>query len=86
MKAKGQISLNFHYKVNFKDFVIPKCVCVLTNKIYRTNRTGFCSDAWIMPRMGLGGAGVPKGSKNSVWNMVMYHIILTGMMRATEYK
>ena len=37
---KGQISFNFNYKVNFKDF-IPNFVCVLTNERYKTYQTGF---------------------------------------------
>ena len=36
MMSKGQISLNFKYKVNFKDFFIPNLVFVLTNKRYET--------------------------------------------------
>ena len=39
--SKGQISLNFNNKVNFKDFFIPNVVCVLTNKIYKTYQTEF---------------------------------------------
>ena len=41
--SKGQISFNFIYKVNFKDF-IPNVVCVLTNERYKTYQTGisFC--------------------------------------------
>ena len=38
--SKGQISINFNYKVNFKDF-FPNLVCVLTNKRYKTYQTGF---------------------------------------------
>ena len=32
VRSNGQISLNFGYKVNFKDFDTKLCVCVLTNK------------------------------------------------------
>ena len=39
--SKGQKKLFFNYKVNFKDFVIPNFVCVLTNEIYKTDQTGF---------------------------------------------
>ena len=41
--SKGQISFNFNYKVNFKDF-IPNFVYVLTNERYQTYQTGlsFC--------------------------------------------
>ena len=38
---KGQISLNFNYKVNMKDFFILNFVCVLTNERYKTYQTGF---------------------------------------------
>ena len=38
--SKGQISFNFNYKVNFKDF-IPNFVFVLTNERYKTYQTGF---------------------------------------------
>ena len=38
--SKGQISFNFKYKVNFKEF-IPNFVCVLTNERYKTYQTGF---------------------------------------------
>ena len=38
--SKGQISFNFNYKVNFKDFY-TKLVCVLTNERYKTYQTGF---------------------------------------------
>ena len=38
--SKGQISFNFVYKVNFKDF-IPNSVCVLTNERYKTYQTEF---------------------------------------------
>ena len=27
VRSKGQISLNFNYKVNFKDFYTNLCVC-----------------------------------------------------------
>ena len=38
--SKGQISFNFNYKVNIKEF-IPNIVCVLINERYKTYRTGF---------------------------------------------
>ena len=38
--SKGQISFNFNYKVDFKDF-IPNFVCVLTNERYKTYQTVF---------------------------------------------
>ena len=38
VRSKGQISLNFSYKVNFKDvYTKPRnFVCLLTNKRYKT--------------------------------------------------
>ena len=39
--SKCQISYNFNYKVNFKDFYTKLCVCVLTNERYKTYQTGF---------------------------------------------
>ena len=38
--SKGQISFNFNYIVNLKDF-IPSFVCVLTNERYKKYQTGF---------------------------------------------
>ena len=86
---KGQISFNFNYLVNFKDFFLPNFVCVLTNKRYKTYQTEFALcrlghapgvvlwDIWV-PR---GGGG---GQKTS--NMVMCYIKSTGMTSRTEYK
>ena len=36
---KGQISLNFNYKVNFKDFLTK--LCLLTHERYKTYQTGY---------------------------------------------
>ena len=55
--SKGQISLKFNYKVNFKD-------CVLTNERYKTYQTGF--SFWPLghaPGVGLWGPGGAKGVK-----------------------
>ena len=38
--SKGQISFNFNYNVNFKDFIL-NFVCVLTNERYITYQMGF---------------------------------------------
>ena len=38
--SKVQISFNFNFKVNFKDF-IPNLVCVLTNERYKTYQMEF---------------------------------------------
>ena len=40
VRSKDQISLNFNYKVNFKEF-IPNFACVPTNKRYEIYRTEF---------------------------------------------
>ena len=50
--SNGHISLNFNYKVNFKD-IIPNFVCVLTNKLYKTYRMGF-SFCRLVRAQGLG--------------------------------
>ena len=62
--SKGQISFNFNYKVNFKDFFLPNIVCVLTNERYKTYQTGFsfCSLGHA-PGVGLWGAGGAQGVK-----------------------
>ena len=74
--SKGQISFNFNYKVNLKDF-IPNFVCVLTNGRYKTYQTGFSfCRLGHAPGVGLWGAGWPGGKKNS--NMVMWIIKSTG--------
>ena len=62
--SKGQISLNFNYKVNLKDFY-TKLVCVLTNERYKTYqmRFSFCR---LGHALGVG-LGVLRGPKlNSV--------------------
>ena len=41
---KGQISLNYNNKINFKDF-IPKIACCLTDKRYKHAKRDFCPDA-----------------------------------------
>ena len=58
--SKGQISFNFNYKVNFKDFY-TKLMCVLTNERYKTYQTGFlfCCLGHA-PGVGLWGVGRAK--------------------------
>ena len=78
-RSKGQISFNFNYKVNFKDF-IPNFVCVLTNERYKTYQAGFSFYRLGHAPWGPGGAqGVKKNS-----NMVMWYVKSTGMIRRTE--
>ena len=50
--SKGQISFNFNYKVNFKDF-IPNFVCVLTNERYKTSDGIFILSPGTYPGVGL---------------------------------
>ena len=40
VRSNGQISLNFGYHVNFKDFYTKLCVCS-HNERYKTYQTGF---------------------------------------------
>ena len=84
--VEGQISFNFNYKVNFKDFFIPNCVCVLTNNRYKTYQTGFsfCRLDYA-PGVRLWGA---SGAQGVIFlsNMVMWHIKSTGMTSRTECK
>ena len=61
--SKGQISFNFNYKINFKDFYTKLC---LFSQIKDTRhiRRDFNSVAWVMPQgWDLGGLRVPRGSK-----------------------
>ena len=62
---------------------IPNYVCVLTNEIYKTYQTrySFCRLGHASG-VGLWGAGVPRGQKNS--NLVMWHIESTGMTSRTD--
>ena len=62
--SKGQISFNFNYKVNFKDFY-SNFVCVLTNERYKTYQTVFfILSPGSCPRGGtLGHWGCPGGQK-----------------------
>ena len=62
--SKGQISFNFNYKVNFKDFYTKLCVCVLTNERYKIYqmRFSFCHLDHASG-VGLGALGCPRGQK-----------------------
>ena len=62
--SKGQISLNFNYKVNFKDFYTKLCVCTHTWKIQNI------SDGIFILLPGLGhalrvGLGVLRGQNQT---------------------
>ena len=48
--SKGQISFNFNYKVNFKDFLY-QTLCVFSQmKDTKHIRRDFNSNAWVMPQ------------------------------------
>ena len=77
--VKGQISFNFNYKVNFKDFCTKLCVQNISDRIFI-----------LLPRsclgVGLWGAGGAQVVKKKISNMVMWHIKSTGMTSRTECK
>ena len=57
---KGQISLHFNFKVNFKDLKTKLCVFSKMKAIKHIRRD-FHSLSWVMPQgLGLGGAGGQK--------------------------
>ena len=83
----GQISFNFNYKVNFKDFYTKLCVCSHKWKIQNISDGIFILSPGSCPRGGtLGVFGCPGGQKNFFSNMVMWHIKSKGMTSRTEYK
>ena len=61
--SKGQISFNFNYKVNFKDFYTNLCVCShIQMKNTKHIRRDFHSVPWVMPQgWDFGALGVPRG-------------------------
>ena len=62
--SKGQISLNFNYKVNFKDFYTKIGVCFSQIKDIKHIKQDFHSIAWLMPQgWDFGALGVPRGTK-----------------------
>ena len=59
---KGQISLNFNYKVNFKD--LSQTLCVFSQmKDIKHNSRDFHLAAWVMPQGW--DLGVPRGGWGS---------------------
>ena len=66
--SKGQISFNFNYKVNFKDFLF-KTLCVFSQrKDTKHIRRDFHNRAWVMPQgWDLGALGVPRWSKKVIF-------------------
>ena len=86
--SRGQISLNFNYKVNFKGFYTKLCVCVLTNERYKIYQTGF-----IIYHLGHApgmrrwcARGAQGGQKFIFSNIIMWHIKLKGMTSRAECK
>ena len=64
VRSKGQISLNFSYHVNFKDF-IPNFGVLSQMKDTQHIRRDFYSVARVMPKgSDLVALGVPRGSNN----------------------
>ena len=84
--SKGQISFNFNYKVNFKDFLFQTLCVFLQMKDTKLIKQDFHSVAWVMPKGGTFGRwGCPGGQKKNS-NMVMWHIKSTRMTSRTECK
>ena len=76
--SKGQISFNFNYKVNFKDFLY-QTLCVFSQmKDTKNVRRDFHSIAWVMPQ-GLGpwSWGCPGGQNCFFFKLghVAYQIV-----------
>ena len=83
-ESKGQISFNFNYKVNFKDFYTKLCVCSHKINIQNISEGILILLPGSCPR----GAGGAEGVKKIFSNMVMtlWHIKSTGMTSMTERK
>ena len=80
--SKGQISFNFNYKVNFKDFK-PLSKMKDTKHI----RRGFICRLGHPPGLGLKGVRGIQGAKNIFFsNIAMWHIESTKMTSRTECK
>ena len=85
--SKGQISFNFNYKVNFKDFYTKLCVCSHKWKIQNISDEIFILSPGSCPRGGtLGRWGCPGDQKKIISNMAMWYIKLTKMTSKTECK
>ena len=86
--SKGQISFNFNYKVNFKDFYTNFCVCSHKGKTQNISDgilillPGSCPRGSDFEALGC------RGGPNFFFfsNMVMCHIKSTGMTSRTECK
>ena len=79
--SKGEISLDFNYKVNFKVF-IPNFVCVTISQIkdIKHIELDFHSVLWVMPQgWDLGVLGGQKFIFTNIWSC-------GGMVSRTGYK
>ena len=72
-ESKGQISFNFNYKVNFKDFYTKLCVCSHKWKIQNISDGIFILSTGSCPRGGTSGRWGAQGV-NFFSNMVMWYI------------
>ena len=62
--SKGQLSFNFNYKVNFKDFLYQTLVVFSQMKDTKHIRLDLHSVPWVMPQgWDFGALGVPRRSK-----------------------
>ena len=84
--SKGQISFNFNYNVNFKDFYSKLCVFSHKWKIQNISDGIFILSPGLCPRGGTLGHWVCPGGQFFSSNMVMWHIKSTGMTSRTECK
>ena len=85
--SKDQISFNFNYKVNFKDFYTKLFVCSHIRKIQNISDGTFILSPGSFPRGGtLGLLVCPGGKKKMFSNKVMWHIKSTGMTSRTDCK
>ena len=85
--SKGQISFNFNYKVNFKDFYTKLCVCSHKTKIHNISDGILILMSGSWPRGGtLGRWGCRGGQIFFFSNIVVWHIKSMGMTSRTECK
>ena len=84
--SKSQISFNFNYKVNFKDFYTKMCV-FSQMKDTKHIRRHFQSVAWVMPQgWDFGVLGCPGGQKKFKHSHVAYQIDEDGKQNRMQVK
>ena len=81
--SKGQISLNFNYKVDFKEIFKPNFAYFLTNERCQTYKMGF-SFGRLCHAQGVGLVGA-LGQNLNFPNMAMRHTKLKGIIRNPGY-